>query len=197
MSQYHTIAGPSTGFYKEKNSKFLAFAYPVENEIEVKEILAKLKKEYFDARHYCYAYRLGSDGAHYRANDDGEPNHSAGDPIMGQLKSAEVFNVLLVVVRYFGGVKLGVAGLIHAYKTAAQEALAAATIIFKTEQTELTLDFNYDQMNAVMSLVKEYTLQIVKQDSGLTCQLTVGFPKSEAALIRAKFLHLALIRVYP
>src|SRR3712207_4297486 len=105
MSQYRTIAGPSTGLYKEKGSKFLGFAYPVESETEVKEILTRIRKEYFDARHHCYAYRLGANAASYRANDDGEPSHSAGDPILGQLKSADVTNVLLVVVRYFGGVK--------------------------------------------------------------------------------------------
>jgi uncharacterized YigZ family protein len=196
MSQYRTIAGPSTGIYKEKNSKFLGFAYPVENETEIKEILIKLKKEYFDARHYCYAYRLGVDAALYRANDDGEPNHSAGDPILGQLKSADLTNILLVVVRYFGGVKLGVGGLITAYRTAAQETLAAATIITKTEQSELMLAFDYDQMNTVMSVVKEFSLQVMQQDFHQTCTLKVRFPKSETSLIRAKFLHLSAVQVF-
>lgn len=197
MSEYRTIAAPSTGLYKEKGSKFLAFAYSVENETEVKDIWAKLKKEYIDARHHCYAYRLGTDGTTYRANDDGEPNHSAGDPILGQLKSADVTNVLLVVVRYFGGVKLGVGGLIAAYKTAAQLALAAATIISKIEQCELSLAFEYDQMNAVMSLVKESALRVVHQEFNQTCTLTVRFPKTETSLIRAKFLHLTAVQVQP
>ncbi|QNF34895.1 YigZ family protein [Adhaeribacter swui] len=195
MSQYLTIAAPSTGLYKEKNSKFLAFAYPVNSEAEIKEILNNLKKEYFDARHYCYAYRLAADGSVYRANDDGEPNHSAGDPILGQLKSVNLTYVLVVVVRYFGGTKLGVSGLIQAYKTAAQEALAAATIVQKTEQSQLTLHFSYEQLSDVMNLVKEAALKIIDQDFAENCTLTVQVAKTEESLLRARLQKLRKVEV--
>ncbi len=195
MSQYLTIAAPSTGSYKEKNSKFLAFAYPVNSEADIKEILHNLKKAYFDARHYCYAYRLEADGQVYRANDDGEPNHSAGDPILGQIKSANLTNILLVVVRYFGGVKLGVSGLIQAYKTAAQKALAAATIVQKTEHSQLNLYFNYEQLNEVMSLVKDPKYTIVKQDFTDNCTITVQYPKTEEIILRTKLQKIKNIEI--
>lgn len=186
MSKYNTLAKPSTGMYKEKGSKFLAFAYPVTHEPDIKQILAALKKEYFDARHYCYAYRLGVTGTTYRVNDDGEPNHSAGDPILGQLKSANLTQVLLVVVRYFGGIKLGVSGLVHAYKTAAQDALAQAEIVQKTEEIDLVLKFYYDQINQVMSVVKELNLKVVQQAFDTSCKLLVRFSKTDETLIRTK-----------
>ncbi len=194
MSQYLTIAAPSTGVFKEKGSKFLAYAYPVNSEAEIKEIMANIRKEYFDARHHCYAYRLGPTGNVYRANDDGEPNHSAGDPILGQLKSANLTYILLVVVRYFGGIKLGVSGLIQAYKTAAQEAIAAATIVQKKEQGRLTLHFSYEQLNEVMSLVKEPGLVILKQDFQQDCLLVIQFPKTSEELIQSRLSKIKNIR---
>ncbi|WP_347158060.1 IMPACT family protein [Pontibacter chitinilyticus] len=170
---YHTIAAPAEGLYKEKGSKFIALAYPVYSEEEVKEQLAELRKTYYDARHHCYAYSLGADKSRYRANDDGEPNHSAGDPILGQIRSADLSNVLVVVVRYFGGTKLGVSGLINAYKTAAADALAQATVVEKYETVLLQVHFQYPQMNEVMSLVKAYDLEMKAQEFALDCHLTL------------------------
>ncbi|WP_114781446.1 IMPACT family protein [Botryobacter ruber] len=170
---YRTIAAPSEGLYKEKGSKFIALAFPVTSEEEIKEIYADLKKKYYDARHHCYAYTLGADKSRYRANDDGEPNHSAGDPILGQIRSADLSNVLVVVVRYFGGTKLGVSGLITAYKTATAEALANATVVEKHETALLEVYFEYPQMNDVMSLVKEYGLDVREQQFELDCRLTL------------------------
>jgi uncharacterized YigZ family protein len=170
---YHTIAAPATGLYKEKGSRFLAFAFPVSSEEEVKENLAALRKTYYDARHHCYAYRLGAKGNIYRANDDGEPSHSAGDPILGQLRSAGLTNILVVVVRYFGGTKLGVGGLITAYRSAAADALATATIIQKHETRNITIKFDYAQINEVMALVKEFDLPVKEQAFEMNCRLTV------------------------
>ena len=195
MSKYQTLAEPSSGLYKEKGSKFIALAYPVENEAQIKVILSEIRKEYFDARHYCYAYRLGANGTTYRANDDGEPNHSAGDPILGQLKSVNLTNVLLVVVRYFGGIKLGVSGLVQAYKTAAQEALTAGKIIEKTEQSQLTIYFVYEQMNQVMSLVKELRLEVVNQKFTDKCQIVIQIPKTDESLIRSQFFKVTALQI--
>ena len=177
LDTYRTIAEPTESIYKEKGSKFLAFAYPVYSEEEVKERLAELRKKYFDARHHCYAYSLGADKSRYRANDDGEPNHSAGDPILGQIRSADLSNVLIVVVRYFGGIKLGVSGLIQAYKTATADALAEATILEKHETVLLQVYFAYPQMNDVMSLVKEQNLSVRNQQFELDCTLTLEVRK--------------------
>jgi uncharacterized YigZ family protein len=170
---YCTIQGIAEGAYKEKGSKFLAFAYPVESEEEVKEKVAMLKKRYFDARHHCYAYILGSDKSKIRANDDGEPNHSAGDPILGQIRSKNLTNVLVVVVRYFGGVKLGVGGLIAAYKTAAENALAKAIIIEKDVLQSFKLRYGYANTPEVMRLVKEFELAVVAQTFDEHCSMNV------------------------
>jgi uncharacterized YigZ family protein len=170
---YLTLAGPAEGLYKEKGSKFIALAYPVFNEEEIKQHLAEVRKTYFDARHHCYAYILGAQKTTFRANDDGEPNHSAGDPILGQIRSSGLTNVLVIVVRYFGGTKLGVGGLIHAYKTATAEALTEAQTIGKHETSLIRISFDYAQMNDVMSLVKEFNLNIKDQVFEAACQLTV------------------------
>ncbi|GGG20150.1 hypothetical protein GCM10011323_25310 [Pontibacter amylolyticus] len=170
---YRTVESPSEGIYKEKGSKFIALAYPVYTEEEVKEILSDLRKQYYDARHHCYAYSLGADKSRYRANDDGEPNHSAGDPILGQIRSFDLSNVLVVVIRYFGGTKLGVSGLINAYKTSTAEALTNATIVEKHETTLLQVHFAYPQMNDVMGLVKEYELGVKDQQFELDCRMTL------------------------
>ena len=170
---YQSIAAPAKGVYKELGSKFLAFAYPVETEEAAKNIIASLRKEYFDARHHCFAWRLGLSGEPYRFSDDGEPSSTAGRPIHGQLLSQELSDILVVVVRYFGGVKLGVPGLIRAYRTATQDALANATIIEKVAGETLTVAFDYLQMNDVMKTLKDMGITPVQQDFDLRCHLTV------------------------
>ncbi len=173
---YHTIEGPSQGVYKEKGSKFLAFAYPVDSEIEIKEKIDALKKEYFDARHHCFAWVLGADKARFRSFDDGEPNHSAGDPILGKIRSAGLTNILVVVVRYFGGVKLGVGGLVTAYKTAAEDALSNAQVIEKVVTEQLQLTFEYDITSEIMRLLKEMDVTILGQDFTDRTNLKISFP---------------------
>lgn len=170
---YRSIAAPARGIYKELGSKFLAFAYPVETEDEVKTILAALRKEYFDARHHCYAWRLGLQGEPFRMNDDGEPSSTAGRPIHGQLLSQGLSDILVVVVRYFGGVKLGVPGLIRAYKTATQDALAHAEIVEKIAGETFTLQFDYLQMNDVMKVLKDMGIIPFRQEFDLRCTLGV------------------------
>lgn len=160
---YKTIQAASEALFKEKGSRFLAFAFPVESEDDVRERLLELRKKYFDARHHCYAYRIGVDEKRFRANDDGEPNHSAGDPILGQIRSKELTNILIIVVRYFGGTKLGVGGLIAAYKTAASEALTGAVIIEKEIFRKLEIEFDFAFTQDVMKLVKEFDLMIIDQ----------------------------------
>ena len=168
---YQTILSPSEGIYKEKGSKFLAFAYPVNSEGEIKNCIEALKKEYYDARHHCFAWMLGAEKNHYRAFDDGEPNHSAGDPILGQIKSRNITNVLVVVVRYFGGVKLGVGGLIAAYKAAAEDALSKATLLEKEVMDVLKLRYSYSCTPEAMRLVKEFDLTILEQKFESDCVL--------------------------
>ena len=170
---YTTLAQPTEGLYKEKGSKFIALAFPVLSEEDVKERLVEVRKTYFDARHHCYAYMLGAAKTTYRANDDGEPNHSAGDPILGQIRASGLSNVLVIVVRYFGGTKLGVGGLIHAYKTATAEALSQAQTVEKHETSLLKIRFEYLQMNDVMSLVKEFNLPVKDQQFEISCALIV------------------------
>lgn len=173
---FRTIQQASEGNYKEKGSKFLGFAYPVQSESDVKQKIADLKKEYFDARHHCYAYMLGEDKMKYRAFDDGEPNHSAGDPILGQIRSKNLTNVLVVVVRYFGGVKLGVGGLISAYKIAAENALNNSTVIEKEVLKKYFIFYPYASTPEVMKLVKEYELEIKSQFFEDDCKMDVTIP---------------------
>jgi uncharacterized YigZ family protein len=170
---YITLASPTEGLYKEKGSKFIALAFPVQTEAEIKEKLAEVRKQYYDARHHCYAYILGAAKTAFRANDDGEPNHSAGDPILGQIRSSGLSNVMVIVVRYFGGTKLGVGGLIHAYKTATAEALQNAPTVEKHETSLIKISFGYENMNEVMSLVKELNLAILNQQFDISCELTL------------------------
>lgn len=169
---YLTIIKPGEGDYKEKGSRFLAFALPADSEEIVKSHLEELRKNYYDARHHCYAYVLGSEGSRFRANDDGEPGHSAGDPILGQIRSRELTNVLVVVVRYFGGTKLGVGGLINAYKTAASEALDKAGRKEVEIMQKVVIHFNYDLTNEIMSLIRDFT--IVNQTFTDTCSIEVA-----------------------
>lgn len=170
---YLSIAAPSQGLYKENGSKFLAFAYPVEQEDHAQEIIADLKREYFDARHHCYAYRIGHIGDQWRMNDDGEPSSTAGRPIYGQLLSNELSDILVVVVRYFGGIKLGIPGLIRSYKSATADAIANAVIVEKIAGEFFTITFDYLQMNDVMKVLKEMNITPISQDFDLTCKMEV------------------------
>ena len=193
---YKTLATPSEEvLFKEKNSKFFGYAFPIQNEEEVKLHLEQLKKQHFSARHWCYAYQLGTDKISYRANDDGEPNNSAGMPIYGQIQSFELTNVLVVVVRYFGGVKLGVGGLIAAYKSAAQMALENAIIIEKTIDVHFQLFFEYKNMNKVMRIVKEKNLEIIHQEMTENCILTIATRKKNAEKIVDIFSTLFEVKI--
>lgn len=181
---YKTIAQASEpSLYKEKNSKFLGYAYPVQNEEEVKQIIIDLKKEHHSARHWCYAFQFGSETITYRANDDGEPNNSAGMPIYGQIQSFDVTNILIVVIRYYGGVKLGVGGLIGAYRTAAQLALESSEIIEKTININYTILFEYINMNKIMRIIKEHNLEILNQKMELSCEIEISVRKKNAEQI--------------
>ena len=176
---YKTIEKLAEGTYSEKRSKFLAFAIPVHSLDEVKEHLKYYEKKYFDARHVCYAYMLGADRTNFRANDNGEPSGTAGRPILGQINSFGLTDILLLVVRYFGGIKLGTSGLIVAYKAAAQEALNAAAIIEKTVDAEVAFIFEYSFMNDVMRIVKEESPEIISQDFDNNCRMTLRIRKSQ------------------
>lgn len=170
---YTSIAAPSSGIYRDRGSRFLAFAFPVETEEQVKEHLAALRKEYFDARHHCYAYRIGHQGEIWRANDDGEPSSSAGRPILGQLLSAGLSDILVVVVRYFGGVKLGVPGLIKAYRTATSEALAAASAVTRTAACNYEVSFSYEEQGRAMKIIKDMAVPVLSQSFDATCRISV------------------------
>lgn len=175
---YRTLAAPSEGLYKEKGSKFLAFAYPVRTSDEVKAHLDVLRKQYFDARHHCYAYILGPNKDAYRANDDGEPSGTGGRPIHGQLLSADLTDTLIVVVRYFGGILLGASGLANAYKTAARDAIDHAQIIEKTIDVRYRLSFEYALMNDVMRIIKDFDLKPENQHFDLDCTLELSVRQS-------------------
>lgn len=170
---YRTIQSSSEGLFKDKGSRFIARAYPVESVEQVREILAALRKEYHDARHHCYAYRIGQGGNIFRVNDDGEPANSAGKPILGQIQSYELTNVLIVIVRYFGGILLGVGGLINAYRTAAKESLENSSIISKTFNCRIRIRFPYVAMNDVMRLIKDSRADIINQEFGMDCEILV------------------------
>ena len=168
---YRSISGPAEGLFKDNGSRFISFAFPVETEDEVKSIVGDLKKKYHDARHHCYAYRLGYLGDRFRANDDGEPSSSAGRPILGQINSKGLSDVLVVVVRYFGGIKLGVPGLIRAYKTSTAEALEKAGSVEKVAGKWFRVSFGYEAMNSVMKILKDMDLRQQGQDFGSECSL--------------------------
>lgn len=169
--------------FKEKNSKFIGYAYPITSENEVKTHIENLKKDHFSARHWCYAYQIGTETIKFRANDDGEPSNSAGMPIYGQIQSFEITNVLIVVVRYFGGVKLGVGGLISAYKTTAQLTLEEASIVEKTINKHFKITFDYKNMNKVMRIIKEKNIDIVNQKMELNCEIEIATRKKNAKQI--------------
>ena len=188
---YLTIQDKSDGIYTEKRSKFLAFAHPVETIDEIKDLLTDYKKKYYDARHVCYAYMLGPERTDFRANDDGEPSSTAGKPILGQINSRELTNILVVVIRYFGGVKLGTSGLIVAYREAAAEALSAAAVIEKTIEETVTFTFPYVMMNSVMRVVKELNPRIVEQKYDETCIITLAIKRSMAPMLEERLNKLA------
>ncbi len=183
---YKTISAPAEIIYKEKSSKFLTYAYPVLNEEQIKEKLDELHKRHYDATHHCYAWRLGVRGEKFRANDDGEPSSTAGKPILGQLVSHEVTNCLIVVVRYFGGTKLGVSGLIEAYRDSSAEVLAEADIVELTIDVIVVIEFSYVVMNSVMRVIKEEQPKIVEQEFDNLCRMKLAIRESQAERMIAK-----------
>ena len=185
--EYKTISGTSEGYYTEKRSKFLAFAHPVSTVDEVKDLLAGYRKKYYDARHVCYAYMLGADRSDFRANDDGEPSSTAGKPILGQINSNELTDILIVVVRYYGGVNLGTSGLIVAYREAAADAISHAQIETRQVEELITHTFAYPQMNDVMRIVKDMQPRIVSQTyEGASCKMVFSIRKGEAEQLRSR-----------
>jgi len=186
--KFLTIACPSQGIYKEKGSKFLAFAYPVTTEDEVKDYIKELKKEYYDARHHVYAFRLGADMKTFRCSDDGEPSNSSGPPVLGQIKSHVLTNILVVVVRYFGGTKLGVPGLVNAYRSATADAIANSRIVEKFEEDIFTIAFGYTVMNDVMRVIKEENPQQISQEFDNTCTIKLATRKNQGEVLRQKFM---------
>ena len=194
---YKTIASPAEGSYSEKRSKFLAYAFPVQNEQEVKQRLAEIQKKHWDARHHCYAYILGPHKDAYRQNDNGEPSGTAGRPIYGQLLSKDVTNTLVIVVRYFGGIKLGVSGLQNAYKVAAREALDAADIVERTIQETFRVTFEYVKMNDIMQILKDPEVQVIDRQSYMQCIYTISVRQRDADRITEALRKIPMTEVIP
>jgi uncharacterized YigZ family protein len=192
---YKTIAKPSEGSYSEKRSKFLAYAFPVQNEQEVKQRLAEIQKKHWDARHHCYAYILGPHKDAYRLNDNGEPSGTAGRPIYGQLLSKDLTNTLVIVVRYFGGIKLGVSGLQNAYKVAAKEALDAAVVEERTIQEQYRVVFEYVKMNDIMQILKDPEIQVLDRQSDMRCTYTISVRQRDADRITEALRKVAMTEV--
>jgi len=192
---YKTIGKPSIAEYKDKGSKFIAYAFPIVDVNEFKEKMAVVKKEHPKATHHCFAYRLGLNGNNFRVSDDGEPSGSAGRPILGQIDSRQVTNVLIIVVRYFGGTLLGVPGLINAYKTAAALALQITPVVQKPVLINYRLQFDYTQMNDVMKIVKQFDCVIIKQEMQLFCSLQIGIPKKRMKEILIKLRELRGVEI--
>ena len=195
VDEYLTINKPSEGLFKDRGSKFLAFAFPVSTEEEIKELQEKLRSDYHDARHHCYAYMLGPEKDIYRSNDDGEPSSTAGKPILGQIRSFDLTNILIVVIRYFGGTKLGVGGLINAYKTAAEEALKSAKIIKKTLHDIYELKFEYPVMNDIMRILKEEKIEQIDQNFELSCSVTLSLRKADTEKVLSKFDRIENLKI--
>lgn len=191
IDEFKTVKNISEGFYSEKRSKFLAFAHHVETVEDIKEILAGYRKKYYDARHVCYAYMLGAAREDFRANDDGEPSSTAGKPILGQINSNELTDILIVVVRYYGGVNLGTSGLIVAYREAAADAINHAEIVVRSVEELITYDFPYVMMNDVMRIVKDMQPRIVSQDYDNTCRIVLAIRQSNAAQLRERLSKLS------
>ena len=188
--EYKTISGTSEGYYTEKRSKFLAFAHHVETLDTIKGLLTDYRKKYYDARHVCYAYMLGAERQEFRANDDGEPSSTAGKPILGQINSNELTDILIVVVRYYGGVNLGTSGLIVAYREAAADALSHSTIVTRQVEEVVKYSFAYPQMNDVMRIVKDMNPRILSQTYDNTCEIVLSIRKSEAEQLRCRLAKL-------
>ena len=184
--EYKTIQNKGEGYYTEKRSKFLAFSHHVTSVDEVKDIVAEYRKKYYDARHVCYAYMLGAERNEFRANDDGEPSSTAGKPILGQINSNELTDILIVVIRYYGGVNLGTGGLIVAYKAAAADAIAHSEVVVRQVEEQVRFSFSYLMMNDVMRVVKEMSPTIVSQTYENTCEIVLSIRKSEAQILRDK-----------
>ncbi|WP_196891454.1 IMPACT family protein [Aureivirga marina] len=193
---YRTIVSASEEtLFKDRGSKFFGYAFPVSTEEEIKEHIQNLKKQHHTARHWCYAWQLGTDKIRFRANDDGEPSNSAGQPIYGQILSKEITNVLVVVVRYFGGTKLGVGGLINAYRTGAQMALEASEIVQRTIDIHFQLTFDYPHMNKVMRIIKDRKLDIVSQKMELQCEYVISVRKKDAPNVKVQFEELRCLKI--
>ncbi len=192
---FKTIKANSEGSFKDKGSKFLAFAFPVENELEVNEFRAELRKKYFDARHHVYAFKIGIEKPVYRASDDGEPSNSSGPPVLGQIRSYGLTNILIVVVRYFGGTKLGIPGLINAYKSAARDAIDHAIIIEKNEEFSITLEFQYVSMNEIMRVLKTDGVKILSQQFDLDCRIDIKVSKSIYQYLKEKLQKIPKVKI--
>lgn len=185
---YRTIQQVSEGYYTEKRSRFISYAIPVRTVEEVKELLDSYRKKYYDARHVCWAYMLGSDRQTFRANDDGEPSSTAGKPILGQINSNELTDILILVVRYFGGIELGTSGLIVAYRSAAADAIANAEIVERTVDEDISIIFEYPYLNSIMRIVKEDNPTIIHQEFDMNCKMTLRIRKGEAERLKARLL---------
>ncbi|OFX22290.1 MAG: YigZ family protein [Bacteroidetes bacterium GWA2_31_9] len=194
---YLTIESQSEGLFKDKGSKFIAFAFPVNNEDEIKQNLENIRKKYYDARHHCYAYRLGLEGNIYRTNDDGEPSNTAGKPIYGQILSHNLTNVLIIVIRYFGGILLGTGGLINAYKTAAAEALSNAKIIEKTEDNSIKIIFDYTITNDVMKIISDEKAKQISSAYNEKCELEISVRRNnyDSFIEKLKLLNSENIKI--
>ncbi|MFA5973538.1 MAG: YigZ family protein [Lentimicrobiaceae bacterium] len=188
--EYKTIVQSAQGSFRDKGSRFLAFAFPAASEVEVKQHLETLRKQYYDATHHCYAYLLGFDKSASRVNDDGEPSGTAGRPIYGQILSNDLTNTLIVVIRYYGGTNLGVPGLIHAYKTAAAEAINNATVVTKIVKEVYQIKYPYELMNDVMKIIKDEILEVINTEFGMECVIRLAIRHSEAARVTAKLSKL-------
>jgi uncharacterized YigZ family protein len=192
---YKTIPAPAEGYYTEKRSRFLSYALPVRTVDEVKECLDKYRRQYYDARHICWAYMLGSDRQTFRANDDGEPSSTAGKPILGQINSNGLTDILVLVIRYFGGIELGTSGLIVAYRTAAADAIAQAEIVERTVDEEISVCFEYPFLNGIMRIVKEDAPTILSQSFDLDCRMTLRIRRSQAPHLKSKLLKIESARL--
>ena len=192
---YRTIRDLSEGYYTEKRSRFLSFALPVRTPDEVKTLIDAYRKKYYDARHVCWAYMLGPDRTTFRANDDGEPSSTAGKPILGQINSNNLTDILIIVVRYFGGIELGTSGLIVAYRTAAAEAIAAARIEERTVDETITITFEYPHLNSVMRIVKEDKPDVLTQSFELTCEMTLRIRQSRMDALKSRLLKVDSLRI--
>lgn len=194
---YRTIESKAEGLYKEKGSRFMAFAFPVHTEEEIKTILEGLRDKYYDARHHCYAWRLGTDKQRFRINDDGEPSSTGGKPIFGQLVSNDLTNILIVVVRYFGGIKLGVSGLMNAYRAAAADALEHAVVVERTENEVVKIKFSYAVLNDVMRIIKDMEPEVIERDFALECRMTLALRKTLLPVLQERLRQVESLSFSP